>query len=161
MIQIVELRAENRAYAVAFMAGLQEHERQISSDRRPGKEMADAHLAYLEKTCRVNSGKIFLARINQAYAGFIVCFINRYEPDDLHITAALKTYGEISDLYVAPQYRGQGVASSLIRHAETYLAALGQTRVKLTVLNANASAQRAYETLGYAPYEVIYQKELA
>lgn len=64
-------------------------------------------------------------------------------------------------LYVASEYRGQGVAARLMGQAETYLAGLGQTRVKLTVLNGNVSARQAYAALGYAPYEVIYQKEFA
>ena len=160
MIRIVELRAENRAYAVRFMAELQEHERQISPDRCPGEDIADEHLTYLEHVCSVNSGKIFLALSDQEYCGFIVCFLNSYDHNDLHITPALKTYGEISDLYIAPHCRRRGVVRDLLRHAEKYLTSIGQRRVKLTVLNSNASARHVYENLGYTPYEVIYQKEL-
>lgn len=160
MIEILELNDTNRAIAVEFMSELQEHERTLSSDRRSGQEIADAHLRYLERTCSNNAGTIFLARSQNRYCGFIVCFAQNYERDDLHIEEPLKTYGVISDLYVDPICRNQGVAKALILKAEQHLRSLGLKRIKLTVLENNTSARDAYERIGYNAHEIIYKKEL-
>lgn len=52
---------------------------------------------------------------------------------------------------VAPQVRGQGVARSLVAHAERELAARGCPKVNLQVLVDAAGALAFWQALGYAP----------
>jgi ribosomal protein S18 acetylase RimI-like enzyme len=63
--------------------------------------------------------------------------------------------GWIYTLAVAHRCRRQGVASALIRHAESALTALGCPKVNLQVLAANEDARQFYGRLGYVPDEVV------
>jgi ribosomal protein S18 acetylase RimI-like enzyme len=52
-------------------------------------------------------------------------------------------------LWVSPQYRGLGLASSLIESIREYLRLSGITTLRLWVLNGNETAWRLYEKSGF------------
>ncbi|GAA0401423.1 GNAT family N-acetyltransferase [Micromonospora gifhornensis] len=54
-------------------------------------------------------------------------------------------------LAVAPAYRGQGIARSLVEAAEDRLRRLGGIRVDAMVLDDNSTAHPAWRALGYQP----------
>ncbi len=60
----------------------------------------------------------------------------------------------IHDVYVAPSYRGNGIATALFQHAEQLARAGGCCKVTLEVLSGNEAAKQAYATMGYAAYEL-------
>lgn len=57
-----------------------------------------------------------------------------------------------------PAYRGQWIAHQLLRAIEQHLGRAGVTRLLLSTLAANASARRSYESAGFTPCEIIYEK---
>jgi len=66
-------------------------------------------------------------------------------------------YGEISAVCTRPTYRGQGLASTLVRGVATAIQARGDIPI-LHVLDDNVSAIRVYERLGFetrATFEVL------
>jgi hypothetical protein len=66
-------RPEDRPALVAFMAALQDFEREIEPNRTPGAEMADKHLAGLEAWVAEHPcGGVFVAEAGGALAGFII-----------------------------------------------------------------------------------------
>lgn len=159
-IQISVMDPRTRPSVVGFMAALQEHERALSDDRVPGSMMADAHLAYLEAQCRTFDGLVLVASSGGVPCGFAVGFTGAYDDDDRHVAEAFKRYGEITDLYVAPAFRQQGVARALLEALEAHFRGLGLLRVRLSVLHGNRAAREAYEALGYRPADVVYGKGL-
>lgn len=52
-------------------------------------------------------------------------------------------------LYVMPEHRRRGIATHLMRHAESWAAARGDRQIGLQVFQRNTPALRLYETLGY------------
>lgn len=61
------------------------------------------------------------------------------------------TTGEIWGVYLAPEHWRKGIGTRLCRHAEHVLRSRGCATVTLWVFDANASARRFYETMGFEP----------
>lgn len=67
---------------------------------------------------------------------------------------------EVEQVFVAPAWRGTGVAADLLACAEARIAAAGHDRAWLAVVEGNARARRFYEKCGWVdegdlPYEVM------
>ncbi|WP_197707079.1 GNAT family N-acetyltransferase [Calothrix sp. NIES-3974] len=84
--------------------------------------MADGHFRYLENITRSQTGKIFVARYSGEIVGFLVCFVEQLDQEDLHVVESERKYGYISDLYVSPSIRKQGVGIVLMQAAESIFA---------------------------------------
>ncbi len=150
----------DRPTLVEFMAELQEFERALYSNRTEGYSMAEAHLVYLEELVRLQNGQILVAEQAGQRLGFLVCFIETLDDGDLHVVEAERRSGFISDLYVIPAARGQGVGKALLQAAEAHFRDLGLTTIQLTALFNNHTARRVYDGSGYELYEVVYAKRL-
>lgn len=66
---------------------------------------------------------------------------------------------EVEQVFVAPAWRGTGVAADLLAEAERQVAAAGHDEAWLAVVEGNARARRFYEKCGWVdtgdlPYEV-------
>jgi ribosomal protein S18 acetylase RimI-like enzyme len=71
----------------------------------------------------------------------------------------------LNDLYVAKNYRKQGVGSKLIEAAMQFAKATGATYVQLETMPDNITAQRLYEAIGFKQYnpfegELVYKIEV-
>ncbi len=141
------------------MAALQEVERAMEPNRRPGAEMAAAHLDWLlAETARHPAAGARLAEDADGPAGFVIWHVETEGGD--YVLPANRVLGCITDLYVAPRARRQGLATRLIAAAEAHLAAHGLARVTIAALPANAAARAAYERAGYAQALVVFAKGL-
>jgi ribosomal protein S18 acetylase RimI-like enzyme len=155
-----------RPYQPADYAGvlrsmheLQEHERGLHPSRRPAAEVAEAYLTRLLPRVTERSGAIFVAEASGAVIGFIACYIK--DTESLIETREFSRYGYVSDLDIAAEWRGRGLARRLLAEAERHLARSGVTRLRIGVLAANIAAQRAYAKYGFAPYESELEKAIA
>jgi hypothetical protein len=54
---------------------LQEHERRLHATRLPGEQIADAHLAWLQRQAAEKDGVILVAERDDTFAGFAVGWI--------------------------------------------------------------------------------------
>jgi ribosomal protein S18 acetylase RimI-like enzyme len=61
---------------------------------------------------------------------------------------AARTY-ILNDLFVVPAARRAGVASGLLKEAETFGRSAGAARLSLSTAHTNVAAQRLYEALGW------------
>jgi len=68
--------------------------------------------------------------------------------------------GWVYSLAVAPQARGRGVGTALMRHVERALAARGCPKVNPQLLESNAGAAEFYKKLGYAVEERVSMGKL-
>ena len=64
-------------------------------------------------------------------------------------TLAMRPIWFVEDLYVDTEARGQGVATSLLQHAEAFARSTGAERLTLATAHDNVTAQRIYKKLGY------------
>lgn len=68
--------------------------------------------------------------------------------------------GWVSDLWVEPEYRGQGVGKLLIETIEAWFKESGCQHAWLSVNHCNTDATTFYTQGGYSPYEITMYKPL-
>jgi predicted GNAT family acetyltransferase len=88
-----------------------------------------------------------LARLGQSDGYYLVA----WEDDEPvgHAHVALTDPPELQDVSVRPEYRRQGVATSLASAAEQAVVARGSARLRLSVSVDNDAALALYRQLGY------------
>ncbi len=68
--------------------------------------------------------------------------------------------GLLSNLYVEPAYRGNGIGTALLERVEERLSARGVEVCLLEAMVANEAARRFYHSAGYEPFRIGYQRRL-
>ena len=68
--------------------------------------------------------------------------------------------GTVSNLYVAPERRGEGIGAALLDAAERALSEAGADRVALEALADNDRARAFYADRGYGPHRVELTRSL-
>jgi ribosomal-protein-alanine N-acetyltransferase len=75
---------------------------------------------------------------------------------------AMLTYwvnvAEISDLFVVPGYRGQGIGTRILETLLEKARKAGYTNIEIGVLASNTRAQRLYERVGFVPVRTIQHR---
>ena len=138
------------------MVELQEHERRSDpTTRLLGEQIADAYLTRLWREVAEKYGAIFVGECDGVFAGFAVGWI--VERDHIPESADSNRFGYLSDICVMPAYRRQRVAQRLLAALERHFASAGITRFRHFTLASNASAPAAYESAGFAAYEILYE----
>lgn len=66
----------------------------------------------------------------------------------------------IISIYTNPDYRGQGVGSSLIFAFQSWATEQGATRLAVSAFASNHAAIRFYERHGFQPFELTLEKTL-
>jgi ribosomal protein S18 acetylase RimI-like enzyme len=93
---------------------------------------------------------IFLARDEQGVAqGFVQLYA-------FFSSLALQSAWLLSDLYVRPQTRRQGVGEALMNAARAHAEATGACGLQLETAKSNLAGQALYERLGYVRDEVFF-----
>lgn len=152
-------RDSDRAAVIEALVGLQDHEVALHDTRLPGRQIAEPYLAQLLGLVARHAGAVLVAETGGGFAGFVACYIA--EDEVIAETPDSNRYGYVSDIFVAPDRRGSGLAQALLAAAERHFAAAGIARLRIGVLAANRMACRAYEKHGFEPYEIVYEKRLA
>lgn len=118
---------------------------------RPAEEIR----IFLQARLSKGDAQIFIARDQQGIAqGFVQLY-------PLQASLALQSSWLLSDLYVAPSARRQGVAESLMNAARDHAQAAGACGLQLETAKTNLAGQALYERLGYVRDEVYYSYWLA
>jgi len=147
----------DRPAVIEALVGLQEHEHAMHDTRLPGSGPAAIYFDKLREELAARSGGIFVAEAAGKFAGVVTGLIESYDigletPDSC-------VYGYCSDIFVAPGFRGTGLAQMLLDVLERHLAAQAPiTRFRINVLAVNRVACRAYERAGFVPYELMYER---
>lgn len=158
--EIITYQTEHYEDVVALMAILQDHERSLSADRPPGNEVAAGHFKYLLSACAESAGQVFVALQDQQVWGFLVVITESEALADLHLYPTYKTFGVVTDLCVAAEARGQGIAAQLMTAAEDHCRGLGLARILVSALADNQLARDCYVRQGYQLTEVTFSKDL-
>ena len=155
----VRLAVESdRDRLIAAIADQQDYEGALHDTRRPGAEIAEAYLAEIHDLSAANHGAIFVAEISGEFAGYAAGWVA--QETIIEETPDSNRYGYVSDAYVVPDRRGQGVVGPLLQALEAHLRETGVTRLRIGALANNASALRAYRKHGFEPYEAVLEKKL-
>ncbi len=157
VIRVRPAAVADRAFLLAAIIELQEHERHLHDTRRPGTEIAVAQLALIEARA-AGQGAILVAELEGAPVGFVAGWVEQEEV--AAETAESNRFGLIADICVLEPHRCQRIAAPLLEAMEAHLAAAGVTWLRINVLAANAPARAAYARAGYVPYEILHEKRL-
>ncbi|PTS83396.1 GNAT family N-acetyltransferase [Pseudomonas sp. HMWF032] len=111
--------------------------------------------AFLAARLHQGDSVILLARDDQ---GVALGFVQLYA---FFSSLALQPAWLLSDLYVSPQVRRQGVGEALMNAARTHAEATGACGLQLETAKSNLPGQALYERLGYVRDEVFYTYWLA
>lgn len=158
MVDIREFTEADTEQVLSCIVALQEHERMVEPLHRPGYEMAEEYLAFLQMQCLSCEGKIFVAVLNEALVGFSSVWIE--EQFEEILTEPMRA-GYISDLVVLKKFRGAGIGPALMGKAEAFLIEQGVGLVKVGSLSRNPAAANLYRKLGYRNYSVTHLKSLS
>jgi ribosomal protein S18 acetylase RimI-like enzyme len=111
--------------------------------------------AFLQARIDKADAQLFIARDGQGQAqGFVQLY-------PLQASLALASSWLLSDLYVAPNARRQGVAETLMNAARDFAQATGACGLQLETAKTNLAGQALYEGLGYVRDERYYGYWLA
>jgi ribosomal protein S18 acetylase RimI-like enzyme len=147
----------DRPAVIEALIALQEHERAIHDTRLPGAGNTQAYFDKLLAELATHSGGFFVAQAAGTFAGLVAGLIESYDLDLETPDSCI--YGYCSDIYIAPAFRGTGLAKMLLDVLERHLAARAPiSRLRINVLAVNRIACRAYERAGFVPYEVMYER---
>ena len=158
MIQSLTIRPATPADLSQLRAAiveLQEFEHSRHSTRLPGEPIADAYLHWMQHQAEA-AGIILVAESKGHFVGFVAGWIE--ETANVAETSDSNRFGYISDICVMAAFRGQGVAQRLLHQIERFFRATGVTRLRITALATNTSAQACYQRAYFVPYEIVYEK---
>ena len=106
-------------------------------------------------------GVCYIATTEEQVIGFILGVIDRHKDDPLYILSHhTGDHGWIGEVYVRPEYRGQGAARLLIEKISEYFKAKGCTNIRLSVLADNQLARKAYDKIGFTERDIELSKDL-
>lgn len=116
--------------------------------------------AYFEHILNIqDSGKgfVFVAEDNDSLLGF-VCLLAPVNPVESGSDEA--AYGFMSDLFVVPKRRRQGIATLLNAQVEKQMRTMGLDQLALRVVAGNAEAREFYHRENYNEQFVVLSKSI-
>jgi ribosomal protein S18 acetylase RimI-like enzyme len=148
-------QASDKAVLRAAVAELHNAEGRLHDSRLPGEETADAYLDWMLAEA-ARDGAILVAEAGRVFAGFAAGWV--VQENYVEETPDSNRFGYISDVCVMPAFRGRRIVARLLEALEVRLSLNGIKRIRLSALAANKVARTSYERLGYAAYEIVYEK---
>lgn len=158
MIRVEEYQPADLATVTAFVEAIQEHERAMAPELKPGHEIGDSYTADLLRSVAAQRGAILLARASGETIGFACAWVE--VEDDPLLREEARPHAYVSDLFVVDTWRRQGVARLLMDALEVRLRRGGCRRIRVCSKAGNVMALDCYAAMGYRPYEVIFSKSL-
>jgi len=142
----------------AFVAAIQEHERALVPELKPGAAIGAAYAALLLRRVAERDGAILMARAGDETVGFVCAWVER--DDDPLLGDEARVHAYVSDLFVIAARRRQGIARILLAAIERELRQRGCRRIRIVSKASNIDALACYDAAGYRPYETILSKAL-
>jgi ribosomal protein S18 acetylase RimI-like enzyme len=147
--------AADRPILLDFIHALQEAERAIHDSRLPGDEVAG--LCY--QGLLGQGAEILIAETGGEHVGFVAGWLA--VDDDPLQTAEWRRHGYVSDVFVAPQWRGRGIGQQLLQAIGDRLQERGARRLRIGALAANGTAIAAFRRFGFQPFEITFDRPLS
>ncbi len=122
---------------------LEEHRRIYGSDVARGRK-TEKYVASLVAS-HVRKGAVIVAECDGQIVGFVLLSQARFS------LMTTRPAGSVTDIYVEPVFRGQGVGTLLLTAGIAWLRSHGYGRVVLNVAVGNP-ARRLYERLGFGTF---------
>jgi ribosomal protein S18 acetylase RimI-like enzyme len=157
-IQIEPFQSRNTATITAFVDALQNYERELVPELKPGGEISQPYVRLLIRNVADRNGMILVAKAETEIVGFVCAWIE-HDPDML-LQEHARQHALISDVFVSAGWRRRGIAHALLRAAENQMRERGCHRIRICSKAANIAAVTCYQHAGYQPYEIIFSKAI-
>lgn len=151
-----ESRDEQQLRAIAFQNYVEQLQEVQSTD--PDDPAAHAYLEHIINMQVGSKGIILVAEQDQKLIGFVCLLGPSGGTPDKKSDAA---YAFMSDLFVDPEYRNQGVGRQLIEKVEEQARTMGADNVALRVAVDNTGPRRFYTKNQYQEKFVVMSKQLS
>jgi len=110
---------------------------------------------FISKLIDEDPRQIQVAAQGNLLVGYIVCLKTDTTPLDMGYK-----WSYISDIYVRPTHRRQGIGRKLMQAIVEYVRSVGSSHVRLTVWCRNSGAMKLYEQLGFREHMYTLQIDL-
>lgn len=157
-LEVRACREDDFPAIVAFVAMIQEYEREVESNRRLGGLIAVPYAHHIKSATSADDGVMLMACISDAPVGFIAAYPET-DADEL-IEEKKRKHGYVSDMFVLPNWRRMGVGSKMLSTVEAHFRARGIERLRINGVSLNKAALGLYERYGFRSYEVMYEKNI-
>ena len=157
-IRIEPFRPQDAAAIVAFVAELQDHEREFVADLKPGADIGQSYADLLLRTAAQRGGVTLMAKAGMQTIGFVCAWVD--EEHDVLVREDARQHALISNIFVSASWRRRGVAHALLRAAEDAMRERGCRRIRICSKAANHAAATCYQHAGYRPYEIVFSKRI-
>ncbi|MEM8544142.1 MAG: GNAT family N-acetyltransferase [Cyanobacteria bacterium P01_H01_bin.119] len=114
----------------------------------------EAAKAFLKDRLQKGDSTIFLASDNGQKIGFTQLYPS-------FSSVSMNRIWILNDLFVAPDYRNQGVGKRLLTTAKDFAKGTGALYLSLATQASNAAAQSLYRSVGYCKDEEFYHYSLS
>ncbi|MSO65848.1 MAG: GNAT family N-acetyltransferase [Alphaproteobacteria bacterium] len=149
--------ARDHAAIRRCVGALQDFERRLEASLPDGGSIAERYADFIIDRWAASRGQIFVAATGAKIVGF-VCVLNGVQPDEPDEDP--REYAYVTDLFVLPGLRRQGLARRLMERAMICARDEGMAIVRVGVLAKNRVGRGLYRRLGFAEYQVQLVKRL-
>lgn len=137
---------------------LQAFEKSLRPQRKDADSVIDGALRYVHDNVVAHQGACFIARdAHKRAIGFIAGWVVSGDGLD----CGDNRIGEISDAYVVPDCRRQGVLTQLLAAMEDHFRRQGITRLGIYTLAANQVMQQALSRAAFRSHKLYFEMILA
>lgn len=130
-------------------------EARYNTSLRPLADNRERYVRYLRNDLTSEDRAVFVATDGDEAVGVLTGRIHTTLPIRVH-----RRQGNISNLFVASQYRGRGVAAKLVRELLRWFRGKGIEDVYLGVHCGNAPALKMFRELGFQDYLIELKKDI-
>ena len=153
-MNIRHANATDRPQLLGFIAASQDAECAVHDSRLPGQQIAEQYYQNLLD----NNAVILIVEVADQAIGFVA---GRLKIDDDELQKPeWRHCGLISDIYVAPDFRQQGIAKRLLQAMSDRLQQDGATRLRICAVATNRAAIKTYQAFGFQGFEIDFDKPL-
>ena len=129
-----------QAYRSVRLASLQDSPDSFGSTYELERAFSDEKWrSRLSKSSDLSNGAMWAALFDGRFIGLISAVVSREDVDR----------ASVYQMWVSPEYRGEGIGSALIRSVEVWAVELRVKRLELSVTTANTAAVSLYEKMGF------------
>lgn len=121
-------------------------------------QLPPSYLANILNRNVAEQGELLVCEAEGRVVGFLSG--GQGDDDDILVDPAFNTYALITDLFVDPAYRSQGVAQALMEVFADRMRAKGFRWLQIWAKAKNRKAIEAYLRFGFEPYETGFVKPL-
>jgi ribosomal protein S18 acetylase RimI-like enzyme len=149
---------DNYALLEQLMRALQQSEQELFDKTTAWEEISANYMRHIVDMQKENDGTCLVAYLEGQPVGFIFGYLEEQDESRIEIDMGEILY--VSDGFVRPQYRRQGIYKQLNDELERIYITKGIRRMIRYTLSGNVRMQHFLEKEGYKPVRLLYEKWL-